>query len=173
MSDERIQGGAPSDPALAPPSVGGWRLERGTAGRLVLVDMAGRRHEDVDVRRAFPVSCPLGPVSIVGSDGRELAWIESLAEAPHPVRVLVEETLAQRETVEAIVTIHAIGDGRPAEWSVETVRGPRRFRVAHTADVTRRADGSICVIDTTGARYELPDPRSLDHHSRRLVERHV
>jgi hypothetical protein len=37
----------------------------------------------------------------------------------------------------------------------------------------RREDGSICVIDTTGVRYEIPDPQALDHPGRKLVERHV
>ena len=151
----------------------GWRLERGAAGRVALVDGAGRRHDDVDARRAFPVSRPLGPVSLSGSDGRELAWIDSLADQPPDIRRLVEEALAARETVEIIVAIRAIGDGRTAEWSVETSRGPCRFRVAHTADVMRREDGSICVIDTAGVRYEIPDTQALDHPGRKLVERHV
>ena len=151
----------------------GWRLERGAAGRVALVDGAGRRHDDVDARRAFPVSRPRGPVSLSGSDGRELAWIDSLADLPPDLRRLVEEALASRETVETIVAIRAIGDGRPAEWSVETSRGPCRFRVAHTADVMRREDGSICVIDTAGVRYEIPDTQALDHPGRKLVERHV
>jgi|694.fasta_scaffold25031_6 hypothetical protein len=151
----------------------GWRLERGTAGSIVLVDGAGRRHDGVDARRAFPVSRPLGPVALSGPDGRELAWIDSLADQPPDIRRLVEEALAARETVEIIVSIRTIGDGRPAEWNVETMRGPRRFRVAHTADVLRRADGSLCVIDTTGVRHEIPDPSALDHRSRRLLERHA
>jgi hypothetical protein len=151
----------------------GWRLERGAAGRIVLVDGAGRRHDGVDARRAFPVSRPLGPVSLSGPDGREIAWIDSLADQPPDIRRLVEEALAARETVENIVSIRTIGDGRPAEWNVETVRGPRRFRVAHTADVMRREDGSICIIDTAGVRYEIPDPSALDHLSRRPLERHT
>lgn len=150
-----------------------WRLERGAAGRVVLVDGAGRRHDDVEARRAFPVSRPLGPVSLSGPDGRELAWIDSLADLPPDLRRLVEEALATRETVETIVAIRGIGDGRPAEWNVETARGPRRFRVAHTADVMRREDGSICIVDTAGVRYEIPHPHALDHQGRKLVERHV
>ncbi len=164
---------APMIPSTPTVVGAGWRLERGAAGRLVLVDASGGRHEPVDPRRAFPVSRPLGPVALVGTDGRELAWIESLVDAPAPTRTLVEEALAMRETVETIVTIRAITDGRPAEWNVETARGPRRFRVAHTADVMRRVDGSICVIDATGTRHEIPDPSALDQRSRRLLERHA
>jgi hypothetical protein len=35
------------------------------------------------------------------------------------------------------VSIRTIGDGRPAEWNVETMRGPRRFALRHRHD--RRA----------------------------------
>ena len=118
------------------------------------------------------MSRPLGPVSLSGPDGRELAWIDSLADQPPDIRRLVEEALAARETVEIIVSIRTIGDGRPAEWNVETSRGPHRFRVAHTADVMRREDGSICIIDTAGVRYEIPDPQALALQGRKLVERH-
>jgi hypothetical protein len=75
----------------------GWRLERLEHGRLDLVDAVGRRHHDVDVLRAFPVTAPTGPVAIIAADGGELAWVESLAEQPAELRRLLERELAQRE----------------------------------------------------------------------------
>lgn len=150
----------------------GWRLEWNGRGCLDLVDAAGTRHDDVDLRRCFPVSHPRGPVTVMSAAGAELAWLESLASAPAPLAALVEAVLAEREPAEVITAITDIGEGRPAEWAVTTTRGPCRFRVGHTADLVRRPDGSICVIDTTGTRHEIADPAALDPRSRRLLERH-
>lgn len=150
----------------------GWRLELDGSGRLDLVDAGGMRHDDVDLRRCFPVSRPRGPVAVISAAGDELAWLESLATAPPALAALIETVLAEREPAEVITAIGAIGDGRPAEWAVTTARGPCRFRVAHTADLLRRPDGSICVIDTIGTRYEIADPAALDTRSRRLLEHH-
>lgn len=168
MSDDGIRHGVPAR-AEAP---AGWWLELDRAGRLDLVDATGTRHDDVDLRRCFPVSRPRGPVAVISAAGEELAWLESLASAPAPLAALIEAVLAGREPAEVITAITGIGDGRPAEWVVTTARGPGRFRVAHTADLLRRPDGSICVIDTTGTRYEIADPAALDPRSRRLLERH-
>lgn len=158
-------------PVTVAVAAAGWRLERWAGDRLDFIDGAGGRERDVELRRAFPVSGPLGPVAVLSAGGGELAWIESLADAPAPLRALVEAVLATREPVDVITAIDAIGDGRPADWTVNTTQGPRRFRVAHTADVVHRPDGSICVIDTTGVRHEIPNPAALDAPSRRRLER--
>jgi len=160
-----------ADPPRQAVAAEGWRLEWNAAGRLDLVEAGGTRHEGVDLRRAFPVSRPLGPLQVAAADGRELAWLESLAAAPHPLRTLVEEVLSARERRGVITAIESVGDGRPADWVVATPQGRRRFRVAHAADLVRRADGSICVIDSAGVMHEIPDPTALDAPSRRLLER--
>lgn len=149
----------------------GWRLERHPHGRLDFVDAEGRRHANVDVLRAFPVSAPAGPAAIVAVDGGELAWIESLAALAAPLREILESELAQREFLPVIERIEAIADTEPAEWSVITDRGRHRFKVSHADDVVRQTDGSAFVTDTVGLRYLIPSLAALDSHSRRLLDR--
>lgn len=149
----------------------GWVLERHAHGRLAFVSAAGVRHEDVDVLRAFPVSAARGPVAVVGSDGGELAWIESLAGVAEPLRSLVEHELAEREFLPVIQRIDAVSEGEPAEWTVATDRGPHRFKVGHVDDVVRQPDGVAFVTDTHGIRYLIPDIDALDGRSRRLFEK--
>jgi len=158
----------PADPAAGPPA---WRLERGPHDRLDFVDAEGRRHADVDVLRAFPVSEPSGPVAVVGSDDAELAWIESLAAVEPGLRRLLEEELARREFLPVIERIVTVSDGEPAEWSVLTDRGPHRFTVGHADDVLRLADGGAVITDTFGLRYAIPSIARLDARSRRFFER--
>lgn len=149
----------------------GWALERQPHGRLTFIAADGPRHENVDVLRAFPVSAPHGPVAIVDADGAELAWIESLAAVAEPLRGLVERELAEREFLPVIERITAVSDGEPAEWTVISDRGEHRFKVGHTDDVVRQADGLAFVTDTHGIRYLIPNVDRLDGTSRRLLEK--
>ena len=155
--------------ALATPS--DWRLERAAHGRLDFIDAAGQRHGDVDVLRAFPVSAPAGPVVIVACDGTELAWIDPLADLDQPLRGLLETELAQREFLPVIERIESVSDGEPAEWSVVTDRGPRRFSVAHVDDIVYAPDGSVSITDGVGVRYTIRQLSRLDVRSRRLLDR--
>lgn len=161
----------PAEEPLLASSPDGWRLERHAHGRLDFVDARGGRHDDVDVLRAFPVTAPSGPVAVVAADGGELAWVDSLAALPAPLRSLLERELAQREFLPVIERIEAVADTEPAEWTVQTDRGPHRFKVAHADDVSRQPDGSIFVSDTFGMRYRIPSVSGLDLQSRRLLDR--
>lgn len=159
------------DAPTAAEGPGGWRLERHAHGRLDFVAADGRRHHDVDVLRAFPVTDPAGPVAIVAFDGGELAWVESLADLAEASRTLLERELAQREFVPVIERIELVTDSEPGEWTVVTDRGPHRFKVAHADDVSRQADGGALVTDTMGMRYRIPRITALDARSRRLLEK--
>jgi len=152
-------------------SLDGWLIERHPHGRLDLVDAHGRRHRDVDVLRAFPVTAATGPVAIIAADGGELAWVQSLASLPAGLQALLDRELAQREFLPVIERIESISDTEPTEWAVVTDRGGHRFKVAHTDDVARRADGSVFITDTFGMRYRVPEVAALDLHSRRLLEK--
>lgn len=149
----------------------GWLLERHPHGRLDFVDARGRRHRDVDVLRAFPVTDPAGPVAIIAADGGELAWVQSLASLPAGLKSLLDRELAQREFLPVIERIESMSDTEPTEWAVVTDRGGHRFKVAHTDDVARRPDGGVFITDTFGMRYRIPDLAALDPHSRRLLEK--
>jgi hypothetical protein len=155
----------------APITAHGWRLERAEHGRLDFIAADGHRHADVDVVRAFPVTAPAGPVSIVSTDGDELAWIDALSALEQPVRGLLEQALAQREFLPVIERIVAVSDGEPTEWSVVTDRGPRRFTVAHVEDIAYAPDGGAFITDNVGVRYRIGSVAKLDGRSRRLLDR--
>lgn len=155
------------------PTADGWTLERHADGRIDFIDAQGRRHENVDVLRAFPVSAPRGQVAIVAATGGELAWIEELAAVEPTLRRLLEGELAVRELVPVIERIDTVSDGEPAEWWVVTDRGPRSFRVRHADDIARPDDGSATITDTVGMRYVIPDLSKLPARERRLFEKMI
>jgi hypothetical protein len=159
-----------ADLSAGDPPLGGG-LQQAPHGRLRFVAADGTTHDNVDVVRGFPVSAPEGPVAIVAADGRELAWVECLEAAAEPLRSALRRELAARAFLPVIERIESITDGEPADWSVVTDRGRRRFRVAHGDDVVRLPDGSAVVNDTDGLRYRIPAIARLTPRERHLVER--
>lgn len=164
MSERR----SPTTDDTAP---GGWRIERQAHGRLAFIDARGTQHDNVDVLRAFPVTAPSGPVAIVSADGTELAWIDSLQDAPAALRRTLEQELGEREFLPVIERIDGVSDSEPAEWSVLTDRGPRRFKVAHCDDIARLPDDSAFITDTDGIRYRIESIAQLSLRERRLFEK--
>ena len=61
--------------------------------------------------------------------------------------------------------------GEPAEWHVATNRGNRTFILKGEDDIRRLPDGRVVITDSDGLRYLILDPRKLDSHSRRTLER--
>jgi hypothetical protein len=148
-----------------------WQLDRRGDGGLDFVAADGTRHEDVDIRRGFPFSAPREGVAVISAAGHELAWIDSLDSAEPPLQSLIERVLDEREFMPIINRIQSVSEGRPAEWSVVTDRGVRRFTIAHPDDVSRQADGSMILTDTDGIRYRIPVTSARDVRNRRLLDR--
>src|SRR5690606_36336745 len=73
-----------------------FTLNRDNFGRLSL-SRDGKVSNAVVPVRSFPMSAPGEGSAIVGANGNELAWMETLAELPRETRVLVEEELAARD----------------------------------------------------------------------------
>lgn len=148
-----------------------WQLESRADGSVDFIARDGRRHDDVDIRRAFPFSAPRGGVAVISSAGQELAWSDSLDALDPSLRAILERVFAEREFMPVIRQVESVSEGRPAEWSVVTDRGECRFTVAHPDDVSRQADGSMILTDTDGIRYRLPAAAALEPRNRRLLDR--
>lgn len=148
-------------------------LARNAHGRLVLTLADGTAHEGVVPVRAFPIAAPGEGLSLVGSDGHELAWIDRLAELPAPVRALIEEDLAVREFVPTIQRILSVSSfSTPSTWQVETDRGPARLVLKAEEDIRRLAGRTrLLIAGSDGLQFLVPDSTALDRASRRLLER--
>jgi hypothetical protein len=166
--------GVPGRVTPARQATGGMVLNRDAWGRLVLVDSDGRRRVGVEPVRAFPYSDPEHWISLVDSEGREVVCLETLAELPPETRQLIQEELSQREFVPVITRIVRVSsDSTPCAWDVETDRGPTRFTLNSEDDVRRLGPNRALVADVHGIRYLIPDTRTLDTPSRRLLERYL
>lgn len=150
-----------------------YQLHRTAFGKLVLTDAAGTEHTPVLPVRAFPIQAPDEGVSLLSSDGHELAWIERLGDLPPAHQSLVREELARREfmpTLQRIVGVSSFST--PCTWTVQTDRGRCDFVLRGDEDIRRiGANNSLLIADAHAIHYFVPDSLALDAHSRRILDR--
>ena len=150
-----------------------FQLARKPHGRLVLTLPDGTAHEGVTPVRAFPIAAPGEGLSLVGTDGHELLWIDRLDQVAGPARQLIDEELAAREFVPTIEKINAVSSfSTPSTWSVETDRGPASLVLKAEEDIRRLGGRTrLLIAGGDGMQFRVPDTTALDRHSRRLLER--
>ena len=147
-------------------------LERDSFGHLVLTDAEGERHAGVTPVRAFPLSAPDEGVSLVGSGGRELVWIDRVEALPPQTRALIEEELAVRDFAPTLLKLHAVSSfGVPSTWTVSTDRGDTSFVLKAEEDIRRLDGGALLIASAHGVQFRIPDVKVLDRASRKLLER--
>lgn len=149
-----------------------FQLERDAFGRLVLIDREGMRHVGVLPVRAFPLSAPDDGMSLVGSDGRELVWIDRFDALPGSVQALLAHELAARDFAPTLLKLHKVSSfGVPSTWSVSTDRGEASFVLKAEEDIRRLEGGALLIASGHGVQFRIPDVKALDRGSRKLLER--
>ncbi|GAB3478408.1 cyanophycin metabolism-associated DUF1854 family protein [Polaromonas eurypsychrophila] len=149
-----------------------FELVRHASGRLLLTDSSGQQHVGVVPVRAFPIAAPDEGISLVSSEGHELAWLERLDGMPPALRSLLEEELALRDFVPEITRIISVSSfGTPSTWTVETDRGDTTFVLKGEEDIRRLSRQSLLIAAGHGVHFSVKDMAALDRASRRLLER--
>jgi len=141
-------------------------------GKLVLIDLDGATHVGVTPVRAHPISAPDEGLSLVGTHGHELAWVERLSALPDGPRKLLESELAAREfhpVLKRLISVNTFAT--PSTWRVDTDRGEVDFVLKSEEDIRRLEEGRLLITSTHGVQLEVPDRWALDKPSKRLLER--
>ena len=149
-----------------------FQLQRQQNGQLVLIDAEGDAHVGVVPVRAFPLAAPDEGISLVSTEGHELAWIEQLQAVPPAMRTLLEEELALRDFVPEISRLQSVSTfGTPSVWAVETDRGVTSFILKGEEDIRRLGRNALLIASSEGVQYSVRDMTALDRASRKLLER--
>ena len=115
-----------------------FTLERTPFGKLVLTNDAGERFEGVVPVRAFPIQSPEDGISLVSTDGKEVAWVDLLADVPQPAQDLIRAELTTREFMPVISRIVSVTSySTPCTWAVQTDRGDTEFVLRGDEDIRR------------------------------------
>jgi hypothetical protein len=147
-------------------------LKRDAFGRLVLTDAQGVQHVGIVPVRAFPLTAPDDGISLVGSDGKEVLWLDQLDELPAESRAMLAQDLAVRDFAPTLLQLHRVSSfGVPSTWTVTTDRGDTRFVLKAEEDIRRLDNGALLVASADGVQFRIPDVKTLDRASRKLLER--
>lgn len=148
-----------------------FTLLRNPAGRLVLTRDDNSFDLVVPVR-AFPIATPDECISLVGTEGHELAWIEKLSDVSADISRLIIEELASREFTPKISRIMAVSSfATPSTWQVETDRGATELLLKAEDHIRRLSSTALLITDGHGVSFIVPDTDQLDPHSRKLLDR--
>lgn len=149
-----------------------FTLSRDSFGKLNLIDANGVLHEGVSPVRAFPIQAPDEGLSLVNTDGKEVAWLDRISDLSPQLADIVREELAGREFMPVIQRIVDVGSyACPSTWSVETDRGDTTFVLRGEEDIRRIGSVSLLVSDSHGIHFLIRDQSALDKHSKKILDR--
>lgn len=149
-----------------------FQLTRNSFGKLVLITEDGQVHEAVLPVRAFPIQAPGEGISMVLPDGKEVAWIDALADLADDVRQLVHDELEGREFMPEILRIVGVTSfATPCTWTVATDRGDTEFLLKGEEDIRRVGATSLLVADNHGIHFLIRDMFTIDKDSRKILDR--
>ena len=147
-------------------------LTRDAFGRLVLTTADGERHVGIAPVRAFPIQAPDEGISLMTVDGREAAWIPSLAALAPDLRSLIKDELHGREFMPLINAIHSVSSyATPSTWQVATDRGDTSFVLRGEEDIRRIGQDTLLISDSHGIHFLLRGLQGFDRQSRKILDR--
>ena len=132
----------------------------------------GKEFEALEPRRLFPVSRAEVYITLLDSEGAEVALIKALTDLDIDSREVVETSLDDYYLVPHITRIIATGEKYGTlRWTVDTDRGIKNFDIRNrNHDIKMFKDGKVRVRDSDDNRYIIDDYMKLDAHSRaRLI----
>jgi hypothetical protein len=149
-----------------------FQLTRNSFGRLQLTTPEGQIYEGVVPVRAFPIQSPENGISMVHTDGHEVAWIDALGELPEPAQGLVRDELETREFMPEILNIDSVTSfSTPCTWQVQTDRGATSFVLRGDEDIRRVGPTILLVTDSHGIQFLIRDSMTLSKESRKILDR--
>jgi hypothetical protein len=149
-----------------------FNLRRDAFGKLVLTNSEGEEFVGVMPVRAFPVQAPTRGISLVRDGGKEVAWIDDLADVPSSIAALVTEELDGREFMPEIQSIRSVSSfATPCTWTVKTDRGDTEFVLKGEEDIRRLGAYSLLIADSHGIHFLIRDMFAIDKGSRKILDR--
>lgn len=143
-------------------------LRRDPDGRLIL-HHEGKR-QAVAARPCFPWTEPNRHISLRDEENKELGHVESLSTLEEESRSALEKTLIEARfsfRIERILSVRK--DFEIRVWEVLTAQGERTLLTKWDDFPHRLEEGRFLLKDLSGDLYVIPDPTTLDKHSRQLL----
>ena len=149
-----------------------FQLRRDSFGKLIITLENGEEWVGVTPVRAFPIQAPTKGISLVRDGGKEVAWIDDLADVPPAIADLIRDEINGREFIPEILAIKDVSSfATPCTWFVKTDRGDTEFVLKLDEDIRRIGETSLLVADSHGINFLVRDMFKIDKHSRKILDR--
>ena len=142
---------------------------------ITLVDMElidGRKFENLEPRRLFPLSGLEKYITLLDQEGVEQAIIRDLRTLPKEERETIEACLREYYLIPKVEKIDAcIEKYGVLSIHTQTDRGPALIEIRNVLHGLKLLYGTrVLLRDTNDNRYEIPDLRLLDKQSRIKID---
>ncbi len=148
------------------------KIEKEENNLVKLTLASGEIISSLEPRRLFPVSREDKYITLLDTDGDEVAIIKELASLSEESRAAVKYSLDDYYLVPKIIKIISTGEKYGTlRWTVETDRGIKSFDIRNrNHDIKVYKDGKVRVRDSDDNRYTIDNYNELDPHSKaRLI----
>lgn len=148
---------------------------RFTRKDITIVDVElydGRRFENLEPRRLFPLTGLEKYITLLDQEGHEVAVIRDLRTLPDREREIIEGCLKEYYLIPRIIRILECKESfGMLKLSVETDRGSATIEIRNILHGLKLLYSSrVLVRDCNDNRYEIPDLTQLDRKSRALLD---
>ena len=150
-------------------------MARFTRKNITLVDMElfdGRKFENLEPRRLFPLSGLEKYITLLNEEGVEQAIIRDLRTLPPSERAIIEDCLREYYLIPKVTKIvNCTEKFGVLSLDVETDRGPALIEIRNILHGVKLLYGTrVLLRDGNDNRYEIPDLTKLDKQSRQFMD---
>ena len=145
---------------------------------IALVDMElfdGRVIENLEPRRLFPTTGLDKYITLLDQEGIEQGIIRDLNTLPPEERETIESCLKEYYLIPKVESITRCTEKFGLiTFYVETDRGSATVEIRNMLHGIKLLHGTrVLLRDSNDNRYEIPDIRKLDRHSRQLIDQYL
>ena len=131
----------------------------------------GEKYEGLEVHRMFPITGLRRYISLLDSEGEEIAVIRNLDDLMPESREVVESCLNEYYSIPRILRFIKMDTSFTIWlWTVETDKGIITFEIRnHITAIKPLYDNRVLIKDGNDNRFEIPDVTKLDKRSQRMI----
>ncbi len=140
----------------------------------VFVDVefyTGEKFTELELHRMFPITGLDKYISLLDSEGNEIAVIRNINDLMPESKAVVENCLKEYYMMPRITRFIRMSEKfKIWMWTAETDKGVCTFEIRnHLTAIKPLYDGRVLIKDANDNRYEIPDYNKLDKKSLKMI----
>ncbi len=147
---------------------------RFTPNDVVFVDAefySGEKFTELEARRMFPITGLRKYISLIDTEGNEIAIIRNIDDLLPESKAVIEKCLDEYYMIPRITKFIKMSEKfKIWMWTAETDKGIFTFEIRnHITAIKPLYDNRILIKDANDNRYEIPDYTKLDKKSQKMI----